>query len=307
MDHITPLFLNSGLLWRYHELDEIIAITDRGDGGPPRSKTAEESFLSSSERWSEPMENAFPPAHEFSHLCSGYMKKDIRGKVHPYEYRGSTMSEREAEAINQVVNDVFFYMVVKDRRSLNMRSKSSFANTIHNGYRNYYSEESLLRTVAWVAGGNTGQTYDQIRSGYNVVWSSTQELAQHHGIEIWNGTCVFSGNEKYTITAQPEALRERLPEGSNGVEDFYSYLPPTSEEIDALYLRTTRLYDFLVKVCEGTAPLWRESTKGYAARIFSKLPMSDVVAAIKGQESPALKPKIKEETLAPYSVPVASP
>lgn len=291
MDHIAPHFLNSGLLRRDNELDEITAIKDRGDGGPPRSKTAKEAFVSSSERWGEPMANAFPPAHEFSHLCSGYMKKDIRGKVHPYEYRGSGMSEREAEAINGVVSDVFFYMAGKDRRSLRMRSKSSFADMIYKVHRDYYFEESLLRTVAWVAGGNTGQTYGQIRSLYNVTWSTTQELAEHHGIEIRYNTSVnsiyaFSGNEQYTITLQPGLLHERLPQGNNGIEDFYPYLPPTPEDIDALYIRTARLYDFLVKVCEGTAPLWLEGTNDYGARILSIIPMSDVVAAIKNPEIP---------------------
>jgi len=278
MAHIAPLFHNSGLLWRRHELDEIIAIKDRGDGGPERSMTAAESRKFSCALWHH---GGAKPVHDFSHLCFGYMLEDIQEKVSPYEYQGSDLSEVGANAVNYVLDTMFFAMMDCHGHKISMMSKFGFAEKICQEYEKSYAQESHFRTVAWIAGGKTGQTYDQIRNGYNIVWSSTQELAEHHRIKLGNDSDVFWGSERYTIGTYK--TEERLPEGSNGVENFYPYLPPTPEEIDALYTRTTRLYNFLVSMINTNRPSWDTDIKTYEKQIFSTLLMNDVVAAIRGE------------------------
>jgi len=301
MPLLSHHFLNSSLLHRPGELREICAIKDRGDGKPPRSMTAVETFIYTRSLWDHNRTN-IDIAHELGHLSGGYILEDIRGHVEPFEYHGSEMSEALSGVIgHRTIDDIFFHTKNKNRKLINPIAESNFREQMDNAHEDAYSEEMYLRVVAWAVGKKTKRTYNQIRADYNGTgdnaWGTTTALAANNKIEVGvkdNHIYVVFENEKYIIHQGPDSEHDYLPCGSNGVENLYPYAPYTPAELDAIYARILRLHNFLVTETEKNPLI--DGEPDYKTRILSSMHMSDFVAAIKTPETPAPKAKVAAGT-----------
>jgi hypothetical protein len=116
--------------------------------------------------------------------------------------------------------------------------KNLFIDEVRHTYRENYASETAGRILNWAIGQKTGMTTDQIKIASRYGEGLLDSLAAKHGIKVTrdhktNSLILMTDDTVYQVNVPGEA--DRLPQGSNGVENFKPFVAPSDHEIGLIH------------------------------------------------------------------------